>query len=381
MIGQMTGAGPPQQDTQERINRWIVLILAGGVSLMAFIAAATAQSVFVTFPILLFGSFVVVVVHELGHAIAAWMVGWRVWIIHAAPFVWRRNADSVLFAGNLGGPDLGGFVLATPRTQREDTKWRDCFVSAGGPLASWLMAAACICAAIFMGGGAFNDGSDWRAGLYALGLLSLAAAIGSSLPVFSRHGGNDAMHILATLNRPAGQARPHAENALFLWRYGVEPAEWDDELRSSVEAARYQPASAFVPGFFDFLTAVRADDPSAARIALATLSASAADSSTTILEAYVQTAFEDDRDGADALLSSLRLSDVTTEDLVFREFTLAELARLDGDSEAARKRLEELKTQLSRQPFAQQPFWTELLVAAYARLGGHRLPTAGTIAA
>jgi hypothetical protein len=376
----MTRANLSEHSAQERLNQWVVFILAGGVSLLAFGAAAAAQSLFITFPILLFGSFAVVVVHELGHAIAAWMVGWRVWIIHAAPFVWRRHEDSVRFAGNLGGPDLGGFVLATPRTQGEDTKLRDCFVSAGGPLASWLMAGVLIAAAMFAQGDTYYAG-DWRAGAYALGLLSLAVAIGSSLPILTRHGGNDAMHILAKLNRPPGHARPHAENALFLWRYGVEPAEWDDELRSSVEAARSRPASAFVPGFFDFVAAVRADDPRAARAALAALSASAGDASTAILEAYVQAAFEDDRDGADAGLAALQLSDVTEEDMVFRTFALAELSRLDGDVEGARKRLEDLKTRLRGQPFAQQPFWNELLVAAYARLGGHRLPTAGTIAA
>jgi hypothetical protein len=358
----------PQFSTRERVNRWLLILICGAISLLAMGAAIEVHYFPLTIAIFVLGGFAVTVVHELGHALAARAVGWRVWIFHAAPFAWRRGGKRIRFEGSLGGPDIAGFVLAAPRTAKEDTTFRDVMISAGGPLASWLMAIALIGVAV-SAGNVFEDPSEWGATLYALGLLSLVAAVGTTLPVMTVDGeGNDALHIHDKLNY-SREKRDHAEVALWLWHYGVDPADWDEDLRASVEAARLHPIKAFVPGFFDFIAALKRGHGAAARGALATFAGVLDNGHAAILEAYLAAAFDGDGAAAEQRLASITSFDGVDESaLVFRDLALVEISRLNGEMDEATKRLTNLKVQLGGYAYGRGSIWNELIAAAGARL-------------
>lgn len=345
------------------LNRIVLGIAAGGTSLFAVLVAVSAPTQGLGLVILLVGSFLVVLVHELGHAFAAWAVRWRVWIIHVAPFALSLHTGRVRFVGHYDGPDVGGFVLATPGPKL-DTKWRYCLFSAGGPLASWIMAAALIVISI---NGSGEDG-DLRHALYAMGLLSLAGAIASSLPLYWRGQSNDAAHIQWRLDDTLPQmAPPEWGNAL--WSYGIEPRDWDEATRAAVDRARQTPAFAHIPAFFDFIEAVRNDDPRRARQTFAALSATFNKASIAILDAYLGAVHDGDAQSADNQLARISsLKDVLAEALAFRELTFVEIDRLTGDKSAARERLQRLKRQLPKWRIEKQPIWSDLMIAAYARL-------------
>src|ERR1700744_5277610 len=65
--------------------------------------------------ILLFGFlFICVLIHELGHAIAAAAIGWRVHLIVVFKIGYRPAAHRFQLVSRIGGADFAGFVLATP---------------------------------------------------------------------------------------------------------------------------------------------------------------------------------------------------------------------------------------------------------------------------
>jgi hypothetical protein len=230
------------------------------------------------------------------------------------------------------------------------------------------MAIVLIAVAVLFGN-PFDEPSDLGAALYALGLLSLVAAIGTSLPIVTAGGeGNDALHIHDKLNYRR-ERRDHSEVALWLWRYGVEPSDWDDEIRTSVEAARLNPAKAFVPGFFDFIAALRIDDGVSARRALATFAGAVDDRYASILEAYLAAKFDNDADAAEKQLSGIASLDWLEEDAsIFHDLTSVEINRLRADPVAAKNALTALAARLRALPYGRGSIWDELLAAARKRL-------------
>lgn len=356
-----------REDPRDPISRFIVFLLTGSVTVLGMGAAMAAHHPLVSLCTILFGGFVAVLVHELGHAIAAWLVGWRVWIIHVAPIALRLDGGSLRFVGNYGGPDFAGFVLPSPRAPRHDTKWRSAFVSAGGPIASWLMAGVLIAIAV-PGPTASWDITDTRYTLYALGLFSLAAAIGSSLPLWGRRHANDAANIQATLDGTLKRG-PHATWALSLWRYGIESKHWNAELRASVDAARSTPALAWIPAYFDGVAAMRAGNAAATRKTFPALRATYDDATLSILESYVRAALEGECQSAADLLAAIpSLDDVPPEVMALREFALADIEHASGQTHMARNRLARVHARIVAGKYDKQPHWKDLFAAAEARL-------------
>jgi hypothetical protein len=360
------GAGD-RLDTGGILNSLIVFAFSGAATLMAMGVAVSAHHPLISLAIILFGGFAAVLVHELGHAVAAWLVGWRVWIIHVAPFALRLDGGSFRIVSGYDGPDFAGFVLPSPAAPRHDTKLRAAFISAGGPLASWLMAVVCIAIAA-PGPIERYEVTNERTILYALGLFSLAAALGSSLPLYGRKRMNDAARVQAHLDGVLPR-RPHAEWAIGLWRYGIEPTHWNAALRSSVDAARTDPAQAWIPAYFEFVAAVRARDAAAAREVFASLGAAFNEDTLNVLEAFVRAAIENDTQGADDRLASIHsLQGTPAEVMVLRQLALAEIDRAGGQTDIARSRLDRAQAQLTQDRLSRQPHWSDLFEAARSRL-------------
>jgi hypothetical protein len=82
--------------------------------------------------------FVIVLIHEAGHAWAAWRCGARVWSICVVPFVWDTSRRALRFEPELPARDIGGYVGYT--FEAGGTTRKDMAIAAAGPLANLVSA-------------------------------------------------------------------------------------------------------------------------------------------------------------------------------------------------------------------------------------------------
>jgi hypothetical protein len=85
-------------------------------------------------------AFVAVVVHELGHAIAATVSGHKVVVFAARPLAWHVHNRRLVYMARKYQPDVGGFVFSVPVEPAGATLFRRRLIVAGGPFASALLA-------------------------------------------------------------------------------------------------------------------------------------------------------------------------------------------------------------------------------------------------
>ncbi len=113
------------------------------------------------------------VLHELGHAVAAWLVGWRVSriVIGVGPELWR---------GRIGHTDvrvhlvaISGYILPAPQS-RDRFRMKDAFVYAAGPGSEFLLLGALLL--IFGSDSVFNQSAELP--LVALKALTWAIILG-----------------------------------------------------------------------------------------------------------------------------------------------------------------------------------------------------------
>lgn len=90
--------------------------------------------------------FVVVVIHELGHAWAARRCGARVKVICAVPFVWSARTRRVRFEPQIPARDIGGYVSYTFEHGGGSTRG-EMAIAAAGPLANFASATAVLAVA------------------------------------------------------------------------------------------------------------------------------------------------------------------------------------------------------------------------------------------
>jgi membrane-associated protease RseP (regulator of RpoE activity) len=154
------------------------------------------------------GSWIALVVHELGHALAAWIVGVRMWgiTVGIGPTVWAGTVRGCRIRLALL-PILGSIQLldddANAIGYRDLTRgswrfvwvrgaWRAPVISAAGGVANLAMAAALIYLLSFIG--AFAPGLQFLAFCTAIANLSGYLNL---LPCFSSDGRHLAAHIRA----------------------------------------------------------------------------------------------------------------------------------------------------------------------------------------
>jgi hypothetical protein len=85
-------------------------------------------------------AFVAVVVHELGHAVAATVSGHKVVVFAARPLAWHVHNRQLIYMARTYQPDVGGFVFSVPVGPAGATLSRRRLIVAGGPFASALLA-------------------------------------------------------------------------------------------------------------------------------------------------------------------------------------------------------------------------------------------------
>ncbi len=248
--------------------RWIVTATEFVVLLLVSIVNALHFSyengaIPIAFAFLLIGyGLICVAVHEMGHAVAAWLVGWRVHLV----VVWRlafapKSKRFQLFAGGRH-QDFGGWVLATPS---QDADWNRGIAPffLGGAAGNVAFGVLCIAAAA----ASDPDSSPFVVFVW-LGEMSFILAVSSLVPVWRPgHWKNDGARLLAAARGGGLTAKEMKISRLVGMNCdGVAFEEWDQTLRELLEADPSAGRGSIDPLLFDYAFA-SADLP-AARIIL-----------------------------------------------------------------------------------------------------------------
>jgi hypothetical protein len=179
---------PPQpvQPTGSAVGRgarWLLFvgvffvlgILAGMLLFRAGIKLPRNLSPLSLLLFLVVGLWFVTLWHELGHALAARLVNWRLLTIAAGPLALRQTPKGPRLAGNPLSRAWGGFVYAIPRDDHQLRRRRFVFV-AGGPVASLLLALLAALMALATSAGVLSFVASMVA------LLSLAIGVMTLVP-------------------------------------------------------------------------------------------------------------------------------------------------------------------------------------------------------
>ncbi len=177
-----------------------------------------------------------VAVHELGHAAAAWLVGWRVHLIVIGNVGYFPRARRVGLVWTLKGGDTAGWVFATPPIGGSWEKGR-ALVYLGGPVANLLATSLCF------------EALAWPYLLHAaipflagFGVVSLAMGVSNLIPLWGRGRNNDGATLLNILRG----RRVSSVTADMMWleglRYdGAGAEKLSEEILARMETAKVEP--------------------------------------------------------------------------------------------------------------------------------------------
>lgn len=220
--------------------RWLLLLLIGGVVGYALPLVIPSDSAFqqalADGPALLLGCLwilpLLIIVHEGGHLVAAWLVEFSFHYCIVGPLKIIRTRQGVrvrLSKEHL----LSGAVLCYPLDDRR-LRLRLAIVSAAGPLANFALAAVAwrlwsfysvVCCTYF-------TRPPWTVdSLAVLALLSLETGVANLIPFPTQRGASDGLHIFRVLS--GGRAGEREVLAHQMARYilgGARPREWPGAL-------------------------------------------------------------------------------------------------------------------------------------------------------
>ncbi|HEY1631491.1 MAG TPA: hypothetical protein VGF56_09250 [Rhizomicrobium sp.] len=187
----------------------------------------------------------VILIHELGHAVMAWIVGWRVAVIVVGPF-WLRIAPLGLRLRREASVD--GRTFNAPRHAGQHTRGRILALLAGGGLANLLSGGLAVW-------GARQLPPFGAAALAGFGLVSLFIGLSNLIPAQLKSGAaNDGLRILTTLLRPLPDAALAAARATVLGQSmsGVAAKDWDAASMALLQARPDDEAGLSALMLFDY---------------------------------------------------------------------------------------------------------------------------------
>lgn len=129
--------------------------------------------------------------HELGHAVAAKLSGWRVNVFAVGPIAYHLINHDFAILPRKQRQEFGGFVLPSPSSQEVWSRQRHIAISAGGPVANLLLCASLFAWVLWSPSQAY-DANQLNVPMFlsALGIASLGTALTNGLPIGSkRHDG------------------------------------------------------------------------------------------------------------------------------------------------------------------------------------------------
>jgi hypothetical protein len=303
------------------------------------------------------GGFLATAAHELGHAGAAMLVGWRVWIISVLGLVLRRGHG--LRLSTKYSHDVGGYVLASPPDPAHDSKWRSIIYTAGGPLVSVLTGPLFLLWLISEPRQAWQQtplGAGLFAAILAFGIASSSAALWTIWPSRGRGGRpNDMAMILDALFRrdPSADVRGVAW-AWGLFENGVEPEAWPRWMHDSIARSANNPWASPAASLLVFFCALDKSDEAAARKA-----ARSGHHIGKLMRAFAHAYFDADAKAAEAEIANAEIDPADESLVLLRDFVHAKIHALNGDTQSAARAFAYIAADL--RGGVQRPFWDRLL--------------------
>lgn len=168
-----------------------------------------------------------VLVHELGHAVAAWLVRWRVHLIVVGPRAFAPKSRKFLKTVDNPYQDIAGWVLATPRPGAEWSKGYIPF-TLGGAAGNLGFGALSIAAAAAV----YNSNSDLFVALVWFGAVSVIFAVANLILIWRPgHWQNDGARVIGAFIGKGPTSREKEIARLCGMHYdGIPVDEWDETL-------------------------------------------------------------------------------------------------------------------------------------------------------
>lgn len=174
-----------------------------------------------------------VLVHELGHAVAAWLVGWRVHLIVVGRRAFAPRNRKFTKVADHPQQDIAGWVLATPRPGAEWTKGYIPFIL-GGALGNLVFGALSIAVAAAV----YKSNYNLFAAFVLFGEVSVIFALANLIPTWRPgHWQNDGARAIGLLMGKEPTAREKAISRLYgMFFDGMPVGEWDETVLREVVA-------------------------------------------------------------------------------------------------------------------------------------------------
>lgn len=199
---------------------WFAIVMAYGGALNLPNRVPGFTMFWIGFLMAAVGWWLVVWVHEVGHALGARIAGWRVMSFVVLPIAIRPRPFGVAWMSKTRVHDAGGWVLSVPSSRDVMTRTRDAVSIAGGPAASLVLAAITLPIGIAwsaqMSMGSIVQGvPTWGLLLGALGYQSVLAALVTLLPSSSAQSTTDGDKLRALWRDPPLDPGLHALGLLM----------------------------------------------------------------------------------------------------------------------------------------------------------------------
>lgn len=159
-----------------------MLLVGGGVGFVAamygidFAKGTSLTQLLIIALLFIPAFFLVIAVHEGGHAIAGKWVNFEFRLYIVGPFMWEKEETGWVFKWNKNANVSGGLVVCLPRSTENLAK-RFAIYALGGPTASLLLTALAWCLRLLIKATTTPDALFWKTMASFLGLLAFLSLI------------------------------------------------------------------------------------------------------------------------------------------------------------------------------------------------------------
>jgi hypothetical protein len=183
--------------------------------------------------VVLGGAFLALPVHEAGHLLGGWLVGFRLCLFVAGPVMVVREATEIGLRWNRDFSLYGGLAASVP-THADDLSRSHAWMVASGPLTSVVSGGASLALSGLLLGNGWEPGSAAE-GAFLLGLLTFGASsvlIGlvTLIPTTTSGFPTDGAQLLRARRDHPATNRDAAVLALTGLQFTTRPREWDADL-------------------------------------------------------------------------------------------------------------------------------------------------------
>lgn len=224
-------------------HRWLVRIswvfLASLTTIIFFNSIPARVPIGVGILCLVAGYFAGIAIHELGHAVAAILVRWRVLAIAIWPLAYHLPTRRIVRMRFGGKRELGGYVLAFPRLAETETPLHAAIVSLGGPIANIIAGIVAVRVGVLAASANGGEIAGFALVAFVFALLSLFLGLGALIPARFGDHTSDGWDLL-NLFRLGRRGMPSARQWLIeLHQQAVRLADYPQWLidRAMTDAA------------------------------------------------------------------------------------------------------------------------------------------------